>query len=199
MRRSGPAAGRSLHSGGRSTWGDEQRVLRGRRGRWMQAEAEDGVWEVAPLADGRTLAHMYGADAGPVRAEVAVEAAPEGAAQPAQREDGSLADEIVTGDDLRPLHAAAADPGRATLLTLPDVCSQVGALCAGMHRCVGSLKLPEETPAQPPPCCSAMGLGFVCQWSPMHVPLRSTRCMVVRMLQRWSGNHAGPDTAAYFG
>ena len=97
----------------------------------MQAEAEDGVWEVAPLAHGRTLAHLYGADAGLVRAELAVEAAPEGAAQPVQREDGSLADEIVTGDDLRPLHAAAADPGRAMLLTQPDVCSQVRGLGAG--------------------------------------------------------------------
>lgn len=100
---------------------------RGRRGRWMQAEAEDSVWEVAPLAHGRTLAHLYGADAGPVRAELAVEAAPEGAAQPAQREDGSLADEIVTGDDLRPLHAAGADPGRAALRTQPGVCGQARA------------------------------------------------------------------------
>lgn len=92
----------------------------------MQAEAEESVWEAASLADGRTLAHLYGADVPLVRAELVVEAAPD-AAPAAPRADGSLEDEVVTGKDLRPLHmplGGAPDAGRGSLLTQPGVCDQ---------------------------------------------------------------------------
>ncbi len=90
----------------------------------MQAEEDGGgAWEAAPAADGRALLHLYGVDATLPRAELAVEAAP--AAAPASpREDGSLADEVVTGGDLRPLHAPHAEPARGALRTWPAVCEQ---------------------------------------------------------------------------
>lgn len=92
----------------------------------MQAEAEESVWEAASMADGQTLAHLYTLEAPLVRAELVVEAAPAAAAA-APREDGSLEDEVVTGDDLRPVHvpfSSAAEAGRGSLLTQPGVCDQ---------------------------------------------------------------------------
>lgn len=104
----------------------------------MQAEDEASVWEVALLPDGRALADLYDVDAPPVRAELAVEALA-AAAPAAPREDGSLEDEGVIGEDLRPVHAAHADAAasqRASLLTQPDVCSQARPRCSdGRGRC----------------------------------------------------------------
>jgi hypothetical protein len=116
----------------------------------MQAEEDGGgAWEVAPAADGRALLHLYGVDAALPRAELVVEAAP--AAVPAPpRADGSLADEVVTGGDLRPLHAphaGGAEPARGALRTRPAVCEQ--ARRPARRRPSSSYRLSPSRPDRP--------------------------------------------------